>query len=117
MVTRPITVAQTEIFLRQAARVWSPEEQEAFIDFIALNPEAGDVVPGLGGIRKVRWSREGMGKRGGSRVIYFFYDEDAPIYLLQIYAKGAKSDLNTDDKKALRAAASTLKAEVTRNRK
>ncbi len=117
MVTRPITVAQTEFFLRQAARVWSPEEQEAFIDFIALNPEVGDVVPGLGGIRKVRWSREGMGKRGGSRVIYFFYDEDAPIYLLQIYAKGAKSDLNNDDKKVLRAAAATLKTEVTRNRK
>jgi hypothetical protein len=117
MVTRPITVAQTELFLRQATRIWSPEEHEAFIDFIALNPEAGDVVPGLGGIRKVRWSREGMGKRGGSRVVYFFYDEDAPIYLLQIYAKGAKSDLSNDDKKSLRAAASTLKAVVTRNRK
>ena len=117
MVTRPIAVAQTELFLRLAARVWSPEEHEAFIDFIALNPEAGDVVPGLGGIRKVRWSREGMGKRGGTRVIYFFYDEDAPIYLLQIYAKGAKSDLSNDDKKVLRAAATTLKAEVTRNRK
>jgi hypothetical protein len=117
MVTRPITVAQTELFLRQAARVWSPEEQEAFIDFIALNPEAGDVIPGLGGIRKVRWSREGIGKRGGSRVVYFFYDEDAPIYLLQIYAKGAKSDLSNDDKKVLRAAAATLKAEMTGNRK
>ena len=117
MVTRPITVAQTEFFLRQAAQVWSPEEHEAFIDFIALNPEAGDVVPGLGGIRKVRWSREGMGKRGGSRVIYFFYDEDAPIYLLQIYAKGAKSDLSNDDKKVLRAAAVNLRAELTRNRK
>ncbi len=57
-----------------------------------------------------------MGKRGGSRVVYFFHNEDAPIYLLKVYAKGAKADLNAEEKKALRKAAELLKTEVTRKR-
>lgn len=116
MLTRPIVVAHTDLFLRQAAALWNEDEHEAFVNFIAMNADLGDVVPGLGGIRKIRWAREGMGKRGGARVIYFFYDEGAPIYLLQVYAKGAKSDLNPNEKKALQLAARTLKAEILRKR-
>jgi hypothetical protein len=69
--TKPaITVAETLPFLRQAASLWGDEERNAFVDFIAANPETGDVIPDSGGIRKVRWSRPGTGKRGGVRVIY-----------------------------------------------
>ncbi len=57
-----------------------------------------------------------MGKRGGARVIYFFYDEGAPIYLLQVYAKRAKSDLSPKEKKTLQLAARTLKTEILRSR-
>jgi len=116
MLTRPVVVAQTHQFSRSATRVWTDEELEAFVDFIALNADLGDVIPGLGGIRKVRWSREGTGKRGGTRVIYFFYNEDTPIYLLKVYAKGEKADLNAEEKKALRRAADTLKADATRGK-
>lgn len=66
---RPVTVAETLPFLRQAASLWDEEERSAFVDFIAANPEAGDVIPDTGGIRKLRWSRPGTGKRGGVRVI------------------------------------------------
>ena len=112
MLTRPVVVVETALFLRLAQRVWSEDEHEAFVDFIALNADAGDVIPGLGGIRKIRWSRDGLGKRGGTRV----YNEDAPIYLLKVYAKGAKADLNADEKKALRKASEGLKAELKRKR-
>ena len=72
MLTKPITVAETQLFSRQAEGVWSEEERFEFVDFIASNPQAGDVIPETGGVRKVRWGRQGSGKRGGVRVIYFY---------------------------------------------
>ena len=77
----PVTVAETALFLRQAEEVWSDAERTIFVDFIARNPEVGDVVAETGGVRKIRWSRQGSGKRGGVRVIYFFNDLDAQHYL------------------------------------
>ena len=84
------TVSETEIFQKYAASVWSEDERTEFINWIAANPLAGDVVPGSHGCRKVRWSRGGMGKRGGARVIYFNALEER-IWLLIVYAK-AKFD-------------------------
>ena len=84
------TVAETEIFQRYAAAVWSEVERIEFVDWIAANPLAGDVIPGSGGCRKVRWSRAGMGKRSGARVVYFNV-LDGRIWLLIVYAK-AKFD-------------------------
>jgi hypothetical protein len=52
--------------MRQAADVWTDEERSAFVDFIARNPEAGDLIPETGGVRKVRWSQQGSGKRAGT---------------------------------------------------
>lgn len=84
------TVAETEIFQRYAAAICSESERLEFIEWIAANPLAGDVIPGSGGCRKVRGSRAGMGKRGGARVIYF-NEQDGRIWLLIVYAK-AKFD-------------------------
>ncbi len=84
------TVAETDIFHRYAISVWTDEERAAFITWIAENPLSGDVIPGSGGCRKVRWSRSGMGKRGGVRVIYF-NGTDGRVWLLIVYAK-AKFD-------------------------
>lgn len=80
------TVAETSVFVRYAAEVWSEAERQGFINFIAANPEAGDLVRGSGGCRKVRWSRSGTGKRGGARVIYFLAS-DGTVWLLIVYAK------------------------------
>jgi hypothetical protein len=65
------TVAETAIFQRYAANIWNEDELNEFITWIAANPTAGDVIPGSGGCRKVRWASSGRGKRGGARVIYF----------------------------------------------
>jgi len=84
------TVSETEIFQKYAAGVWSEAERTEFINWIAANPLAGDVVSGSNGCRKVRWARQGMGKRGGARVIYF-NEVEGRIWLLIVYAK-AKFD-------------------------
>ena len=106
---RFITVAETALFARQAEDVWDEAEREAFVDFIAQNPEAGDVIPDTGGVRKVRWARAGTGKRGGARVIYFYHNPDRPLYLLMVYAKARREDLTPDEKKAVRKLAAVLK--------
>ncbi len=79
------TVIETEIFKRYADDIWSDPEREEFIAWIAANPLAGDVIPGSGGLRKVRWSRPGMGKRGGARVIYYNAEEAQAIWLLIVH--------------------------------
>lgn len=109
MTKRLLTVAETQLFIRQAADVWTDDERTAFVDFIAANPEEGDVIPDTGGIRKVRWSRQGSGKRGGVRVIYFYHDSAMPLYLLMIYAKARQENLSPDDKRRVQALASALK--------
>lgn len=85
------TVSETEIFRRYAKDLWDDGEREAFITWLAANPLAGDVIPGTQGLRKVRWSRAGMGKRGGVRVIYYNTLAAGNIWLLIAYAK-AKFD-------------------------
>lgn len=65
------TVAETELFIREAEGIWSEDERGEFCAWLSANPFAGDVVPGSGVCRKVRWKRAGSGKSGGVRVIYF----------------------------------------------
>ena len=85
------TVIETPTFRRLAAEFWSDEERLDFVSWIAANTEAGDVIKGTGGLRKVRWTRAGMGKRGGARVIYFNRNERGDLVLLLVYVK-AKFD-------------------------
>jgi hypothetical protein len=109
MVARLITVAETPLFVRQADKVWTDAEREEFVDFIAGNPEVGDVISETGGVRKVRWGSASSGKRGGARVIYFHHGVDRPLYLLMVYAKARREDLSADDKRAVRKLAAILK--------
>ena len=88
------TVAETPVFQRYAAEVWTEAEREEFISFIAAKPEAGDLIRGSGGCRKVRWATTGQGKSGGARVIYFNAD-DSTIWLLIVYKKGKFDKLPT----------------------
>lgn len=98
------TVIETDVFVRAAALVWTDAERVAFIDWLAANPDAGDVVPGSGGCRKVRWTRPGMGKRGGARVIYFNRLEQGEIWLLMVYVKAKFDNLPASFLKQLREA-------------
>ena len=109
-VARFITVAETPLFIRQAQAVWDEAERMAFIEFTARNPEAGDLIPETGGVRKIRWMRSGSGKRGGARVIYFYHGADRPLYLLMVYAKARQENLTAEEKKIVRKLATILKS-------
>ena len=91
------TVIETPTFTKQAARIWSDEERMDFIDFIASNPTAGDVIPGAEGARKIRWTIKGRGKRGGARVIYFNITAAGTIILLTVYTKAKQDTINPQD--------------------
>lgn len=90
------SVIETQLFAKLWPDYWTEDERGDFAVFLADNPEAGDVIPQSGGCRKIRWSRSGMGKQGGVRVIYFNRLADGNIVLLVIYAKSAQDNISAD---------------------
>ncbi|MDT8377171.1 MAG: DNA-binding protein [Mariprofundaceae bacterium] len=88
-----LTVAETETFTRLVGDYWSEPERLEFIEHIASHPELGDVVPGSGGVRKIRWHAKGKGKRGGVRVIYYNMLSVGTIWLLLIYGKNEQENI------------------------
>lgn len=98
-----LTVVETPTFTRLTADYWSEEERDEFIAWIARNPEAGEVIRGSGGCRKLRWTRKGMGKRGGVRVIYFNRLSEGEIWLLLLYAKSAQENIPAHTLRAIKA--------------
>lgn len=87
------TVIETALFQKQVADVWSEADRLEFISFIAANPEAGDVIPGADGARKVRWTVAGKGKRGGARVVYFNITAEEIVLLVAVYTKADKANI------------------------
>jgi hypothetical protein len=70
--------------------------------YLLRNPEAGDLIQAGGGIRKVRWTAPGTGKRGGTRVIYYLASARGTFFMLDLYAKSEKKDLTPDELKEVR---------------
>jgi hypothetical protein len=99
---RLITVVETRQFQQRAATRMSDAERQAFITFIAGHPEDGDIMVGTGGVRKSRWGVGSRGKSGGVRVIYYYHNPDMPIFLLTVFAKNERDNLNQREKNALR---------------
>ena len=97
-----ITVAELESFIKSSNKIMKEDEIKEFIDHISLNPKTGDVIPDTGGIRKVRWKIKNKGKRGGARIIYFYYNENVPLFLLYAYAKNEETDLSSTKKKVMK---------------
>lgn len=95
--TDPITVVETPEFLNATRKLLSNDERAELVEYLAYNPAAGTVIPGAGGIRKLRWGLEGRGKRGGARVVYFFHNLKMPLFLLTAYAKNEREDLSHND--------------------
>jgi hypothetical protein len=104
------TVAETPIFIRRAERLLSEEEHFDLITYLATHPTVGDEIVGTGGVRKVRYGAMGRGKSGGVRVIYYFYDEDMPIYALLIYGKNERANLTPEQRKTVKTFATAIKA-------
>lgn len=98
------TIIETPTFQEDAKKLWNEEERGAFCAWIAANPNVGDVIPGSGGCRKVRWSKVGIGKRGGVRIIYFTQLSSEEIWLLVIYSKTVKGNIPAHILKSIREA-------------
>ena len=98
------TVVETALFQKLWPTYWTEDERGEFATFIAAAPEAGVVIKESGGIRKVRWKRQGTGKSGGVRVIYFIKNEAEEIVLLLLYAKSATDNIKGAVLKEIRRA-------------
>ncbi|MFI4940712.1 MAG: transcriptional regulator [Burkholderiales bacterium] len=96
------TIIETPLFTADAKGIWSEDERGEFCVWLTQNPLAGDVIPGSGGCRKVRWSRAGTGKSGGVRVIYFNRLASGVIHLLVIYAKAERGNIPAHLLKAIK---------------
>jgi len=104
------SIIETPEFLRAAAGLLDDNDRAALVDHIAANPMAGELVPGTGGARKLRWGIGGRGKSGGARVITYYAGEDIPVFLLTIYGKGEKANLSKAERNELREVLSQITA-------
>ncbi|MDR2695068.1 MAG: type II toxin-antitoxin system RelE/ParE family toxin [Deltaproteobacteria bacterium] len=84
------------------------EERQELVAFLAHNPNSGNVLQRTGGVRKLRFARQGSGKSGGYRVIYFFHSPDIPLFALNIFAKNEKTNINPAERNALKALSALL---------
>jgi mRNA-degrading endonuclease RelE of RelBE toxin-antitoxin system len=104
-----LTFVEHPTFTKQAQELFEEEEYGLFQLDLAARPDAGDVIPGLGGLRKIRWGAKGKGKRGGARIIYLLIPKPGIIYLFYAYTKGDITDLSSDQRKRLRHAVEDIK--------
>lgn len=104
-----ITVLQLPRFKTEATELIGAEGIEALALYLINHPDAGNVITGAGGVRKMRWAARSKGKRGGARIIYVHIVVAARIYLLRCYTKNIKTDLTGLERKELRRIAAQLK--------
>ena len=105
------SVAETSIFTRRADALLSREDRATLISMLAGKPQAGDLMPGLGGIRKLRFAPTRRGKSGAFRVIHYYAGANLPVLALLIYAKNEQDNIDADQRRALLAIIGQHKAE------
>jgi hypothetical protein len=108
MTRPPMTVVETERFLKDAKQLFSDSERADLVAYIGVNPEVGRIIPETGGVRKFRRALTGRGKRGGARVIYYYHSERLPVFLLAAYAKNEKANLTKAERNAMKRLAPLL---------
>jgi hypothetical protein len=113
----PISVVETPEFLTATRRIMDDDERGLLVDYLARNPLAGDLIPGTGGVRKLRWGLEGRGKRGGARVVYYYHSDTMPIFALTAYAKNNRADLSQADRNDFRRLTALLVESHLRRRR
>lgn len=97
-----MVIKETSVCTKQVQRLLDRESYRLLQLRLVAEPGAGDVIPGTGGLRKIRWEAAGRGKRGGARVIYYWAREDGEILLLLIYSKTRQDDLTPKQKALLK---------------
>lgn len=97
-----MVIKETSAFRRRAEKLLDPESFRLLQLRLVAEPEAGDLIKGTGGLRKIRWQGAGRGKSGGVRVIYYWAGGDEVILLLLIYGKNEQDDLTPEQRAALK---------------
>jgi len=110
------SVLETPIFTRRADALLTREERAELITMLALNPMVGDVIPGTGGVRKLRFGAGGRGKRGGFRVVYYVLNKALPLVAIILYGKNEQADLTPDEKRGAEVIVAAMKAELARRK-
>src|ERR1700755_2071078 len=87
------TVVETPSYLVDAGRLFSADERKAIVDRLAADPTCGVIIPGSGGVRKVRFGFGARGKSGGARIIYLYSGASLPVFVLAVFAKNEKANL------------------------
>jgi len=93
---------ETPIFTREVLKLLKEDEYRGLQFVLLLRPEQGDLIPGTGGLRKIRWGAKGRGKRGGARVIYYWHLGQETFYMLLVYAKSRQEDLTPEQVRILK---------------
>lgn len=91
-----MVIFETSIFTKKIAALLDDEEYRTLQNFLVEMPTSGDIIQGSGGIRKLRWGASGHGKRGGSRIIYYWATQHDQIFMLYAYAKNERDDLTKE---------------------
>lgn len=97
----PMIFIETPVFTADVTAMLPDDSYTQLQLALAARPMSGDLIPGTGGLRKIRWALPGQGKRGGARVIYYWRVSQSQILMLAIYGKNAKDDLTTAEKRLL----------------
>ena len=96
-------IIETPIFTKRVMDVLSEEEYRHFQIKLVSDPDAGKIIQGSGGIRKIRWSGSGRGKRGGSRILYYWFNKEGLLLMLFIFKKNERDDLTKNQIKNLKS--------------
>lgn len=113
----PLSVVETPEFLAATRRIMDEEECKLLVNYLAYNPASGELIPGTGGVRKLRWALKGRGKRGGARVIYYYHSEAMPLFALTAYAKNERANLTQADRNDFRRLTALLAEAYMRRRR
>jgi mRNA-degrading endonuclease RelE of RelBE toxin-antitoxin system len=97
-----VIIVETRVFTTRIDELLSSDDYCALQLELLARPDQGNVIPGSGGLRKLRWSATGRGKRGGTRIIYHWHPASHRIILLFVYAKNERDDLTPSQREALR---------------
>ncbi len=97
-----MVIIETPIFTRRIQAILADDEYRLLQAQLVQKPDAGKIIPGSGGLRKLRWSASGRGKRGGARVLYYWFVSPEVILMLFAYPKNERDDLTQDQLKQLK---------------